>query len=114
MQWLRDDEVAGGWRGGAMVVGGQGRRSRGRAMAAGGQALRIHVSLEARHPAAIALTLRQGASFKGSQSTARVRKPLKETCFMVGRLPRCRGGSTRAVETSPTVVNARLCLLEIP
>ena len=55
----------------------------------------------ARHPAAIALTVRQGASFKGSQVTAGVRKPLKETCFMVGRLPRCRGGSTRAVETSP-------------
>ena len=38
----------------------------------------------ARHPAAIVPTSRQGAPFKGSQITARVRKPQMETSSMAG------------------------------
>ena len=41
------------------------------------------------HPAAIVPTLRQGASCKGSQITASVRKPPKETSSKAGPNPRC-------------------------
>ena len=98
--WLRDDGLAGG----AVVPWLRDDQAR----------LRMYVSSEARHPAAITRSRGQGASFKGSQLSRDGHSPLSETFLLHEWSRHGTGEACLPWSRSPLVVYACVRCFEIP